>query len=190
MKILSESYIDGLSLLGGEPLEPINQKGLVPLVKRAKEEFPEKDIWCWTGYRFDADILEDMYIKNKDTKELMKYIDIIVDGQFEIENKLVDLTFRGSINQRKIDVKQSIKNNKIALLKFGDESRYEKRKPKIMYFEEFKKSNNSKQSLTKELQNSTIPVGFGQITLFDEAEENQKQDVIIKEEIVAAKSLD
>ena len=188
MNILKESYVNGLSLLGGEPLELVNQKGLLPLVKRVKEELPEKDIWCWTGYDFEKDVLGKMYKTNEVSKELLQYIDIIVDGQFEIENKIKDLKFRGSINQRKIDVQKSLQNGKLVKLKFGDESRYEDKKPKIMYFGEFKKSNNN---LTKENENNKIPVNFEVIKSFENASE--QPNTIVEQEIketIAAKNVD
>ena len=190
MNILKKQYVNGLSLLGGEPLEPSNQEGLLPLVKRVKEELPEKDIWCWTGYRFDEDILEKMYQENETTKELLQCIDIIVDGQFEIDNKINDLVFRGSTNQRKIDVKESLKKGQTVRLEFGDEHRYEqiKKNPKIMYFEEFKKSD---KNLTNQSQNSKIPVNFNQISFFDYQEKNSEEIAIEKQqEVIAAKNID
>ena len=123
---MSYSYIKGLSILGGEPLELVNQQGLLPLVKKVKETYPDKNIWCYTGYDFDKDILHDMINKYDFTKELISHIDIMVDGEFVEEKKLVDLKFRGSTNQRKIDVKASLASGQTVALKFGDESRYEK----------------------------------------------------------------
>ncbi len=125
MELLDHEYIAGLSILGGEPLEPVNQKALVSLVRKVKERFPNKTIWCYTGYDFEKDILKDMYLSFSYTKELLQNIDIIVDGAFQEENKLIDLKFRGSTNQKKIDVKASLKNNQMMQLKFGDEERYE-----------------------------------------------------------------
>lgn len=136
---MSYSYISGLSILGGEPLEIVNQKGLLPLVKSVREKYPEKTIWLYTGYEFDKDILDDMYLKYDFTKQLIDNIDIIIDGQFVIEKKLTDLKERGSYNQRKIDVQASIKQNKAVCLKFGDESRYEdkiKKEPKKFFVAE------------------------------------------------------
>ena len=121
---LGKSYIAGLSILGGEPLEPQNQKALVSLVKKAKERYPDKDIWCYTGYDFEKNVLGEMYKKFEFTPKFLNNVDVIVDGEFQEENKLIDLKFRGSTNQRKIDVKTSIKNNKLVQLKFGDEDRY------------------------------------------------------------------
>ena len=124
--LMDHDYIAGLSILGGEPMEIVNQQGLLPLVKKVKEKYPNKTIWCYTGYLFDKNIIDEMCEKYDFTKELLKYIDIIVDGQFVEEQKLVNLKFRGSTNQRKIDVQESIKQNKVIRLQFGDEARYEK----------------------------------------------------------------
>ncbi len=121
---LGNSYISGLSILGGEPLEPQNQKALVSLVKRAKEKYPDKDIWCYTGYDFEKNVLGEMYKKFEFTPKFLDNIDVIIDGEFQEDNKLIDLKFRGSTNQRKIDVKESIKCNKLVQLQFGDEDRY------------------------------------------------------------------
>lgn len=188
MNILRKPYVQGLSLLGGEPLEPSNQEGLLPLVKKVKEELPEKDIWCWTGYNFDTDVLERMYKKSEVTRELLQNIDIMVDGQFEIENKVTDLAFRGSTNQRKIDVQKSLQEGEMVRLKFGDEVRYETKKPKVMYFEEFKKAG---KVLTNSMQNNTIPVNFATIDNFEESNEPQK--IIVEKEVkeaIAAKGIE
>lgn len=131
---MDNEYIEGLSILGGEPLEIVNQKGLVPLVERVREKFPQKTIWLYTGYQFDTDILYDMYQKYDFTKELIDNIDIVVDGQFVIEKKIADLKQRGSYNQRKIDVKASIRQNKAVCLRFGDEYRYENKNASQMIF--------------------------------------------------------
>lgn len=115
-KILNEldhPYVSGLSLLGGEPLEYQNQEGLLPLLKKVKERFPQKDIWCYTGYTFDKDIVGNMFQNWPQTKELISYIDVIVDGKFEESKKDLTLKFRGSSNQRIIDVKESLKVHKI-----------------------------------------------------------------------------
>lgn len=139
----NEDYTDGLSLLGGEPLEEYNQEGLLKLTTKFRERFPSKDIWCWTGYDFEKDILPKMYKENELTKKLLSNIDIIVDGQFIPEKKMIDLIARGSYNQRKIDVQASIKSDKTVVLKFGDEERYEglDMKPKVILVKEFSKNN-------------------------------------------------
>ena len=112
LKDLDHDYISGLTLLGGEPLEPANQEGLLPLVKKAKEKFPDKKIWCYTGFDFEKDVVGKMAKQNDTTKELLKYIDVIVDGKFEEEKKDLKLKFRGSSNQRILDVQESLKENK------------------------------------------------------------------------------
>lgn len=110
---LDKDYVEGLSLLGGEPLEHVNQQGLLPLVKKVKERFPNKTIWCYTGYDFEKDVMGNMYRNFSETKDLINNIDVIVDGKFIEEKKNPSLQFRGSENQRLIDVKKSMKENKI-----------------------------------------------------------------------------
>ena len=112
---LDHPYIAGLSLLGGEPLEHVNQKGILPLLKRFKEKFPDKNVWCYSGYTFDKDIVGNMFNKWPETKEVMSYIDVLVDGKFEEDKKDLNLKFRGSSNQRIIDVQKSLKENKVIL---------------------------------------------------------------------------
>jgi len=87
IKDLDHDYVEGLSLLGGEPLEYNNQKGLLPLVKQVKEKFPNKTIWCYTGFDFERDVMGKMYNTWDETKELISDIDVIVDGKFEEEKK-------------------------------------------------------------------------------------------------------
>ncbi|MBQ8568256.1 MAG: anaerobic ribonucleoside-triphosphate reductase activating protein [Oscillospiraceae bacterium] len=110
MDMLAPDYINGFSLLGGEPLEHENQKRLLPLLRRVKEVYPNKSIWCYTGYTFETDILGKMFREYEETEELMSYIDILVDGEFILEQKNISLRFRGSENQRIIDVKKSLRN--------------------------------------------------------------------------------
>lgn len=112
LKDLDHDYISGLTLLGGEPLEPANQEGLLPLVKKAKEKFPDKKIWCYTGFDFEKDVVGKMAKQNETTKELLKYLDVVVDGKFEEDKKDLKLRFRGSSNQRILDVQESLKENK------------------------------------------------------------------------------
>lgn len=110
------SYIKGLSLLGGEPFEKINQLGLISLIRRFKQEFPTKTIWCYSGYLFDQDILnKESRIQTEVTRELIGYIDVLVDGKFEIALKDISLKFKGSSNQRIIDVQESLKQNTVVL---------------------------------------------------------------------------
>ena len=110
---MNHDYISGLSLLGGETLEPKNQEGLLPLVKKVKEKFPDKNIWCYTGFDFEKDVVGKMAKNNETTRELLKYIDIIVDGKFEEDKKDLKLQFRGSSNQKIVDVKKSLQTGQI-----------------------------------------------------------------------------
>lgn len=115
MEALKPDYINGLSLLGGEPLDIKNQEGLLPVVKRAKELYPDKPIWCYTGYLFDKQVVGEMSKNNQVTGELLKYIDYVVDGQFVESLKNPGLQFRGSSNQRIIDVQRSLAEDKVIL---------------------------------------------------------------------------
>ncbi len=111
---LGESYIAGLSLLGGEPLEPENQKALYPLVQEVKRRFPDKTIWCYTGFVLDEKSGE-LVEKSKNTsytKDLIATFDVLVDGPYVEEFKDIRLKFRGSANQRIIDVQKTLKTGK------------------------------------------------------------------------------
>ena len=115
IKSLDSDFIDGLSLLGGEPFEPENQKALYPFIKRVKELYPNKNIWCYTGYLFDKELLSSSRAKTDITKDMLALIDVLVDGKFIEEQKNISLQFRGSENQRIIDVKKSLEQDKIVL---------------------------------------------------------------------------
>lgn len=104
MKDLSNDYVQGITFLGGEPF--LNTQVVLPLAKRIKEELPDKDIWCWTGYQFEE--LFDRRPEHVDKLHLLHYIDVLVDGQFEQDKFNPNLVFRGSWNQRIIDVQASI----------------------------------------------------------------------------------
>ncbi len=84
----------------------------MPLVKKVKEKFPDKNIWCYTGFDFEKEVVGEMAKENETTKELLKYIDVMVDGKFEEDKKDLSLRFRGSSNQRIIDVQESLKEHK------------------------------------------------------------------------------
>jgi anaerobic ribonucleoside-triphosphate reductase activating protein len=116
LKSLEPDYIAGLTLLGGEPFEYVNQQGLIPLLSKVRERFPKKNIWCFTGYLFDRDILNDMCKKWDITREMLSYIDVLVDGEFVEELKSLSLQFKGSQNQRTILVQESLAQNDIILL--------------------------------------------------------------------------
>lgn len=106
LELSNKNHIKGLSILGGEPLDPKNIDDVIKLSKEFKSKYPNKTIWLWTGYTIDK-------ICNKD---ILNYIDVLVDGQFDIKLKNITLKYKGSENQRVIDVKKSIKENKIILL--------------------------------------------------------------------------
>lgn len=104
----AHSYIRGLSLLGGEPFEPQNASAILPLVKKFRERFPEKNVWCYSGYLF-----EQISSRNhQDSLELLKLLDVLVDGEFVEELKNANLRFKGSENQRILDVRKSLAEGK------------------------------------------------------------------------------
>lgn len=112
---LKPEYISGFTLLGGEPFEPVNQKGVLPLLKKIKENYPEKTIWIYTGFLFDKEILGKMADNIPETNEILKLCDVIVDGRFIEELKSLSLVFRGSSNQRIIDVKKSLETGQVVI---------------------------------------------------------------------------
>ena len=116
---LEPDYIKGLTLLGGEPFEHVNQQGLLPLVKAVREQYPKKNIWCFTGYDFEKDIIGWMFSEWEETKELLSGIDVLVDGEFMIDKKDLNLVFKGSSNHRTILVPESLKSGKICLWEMG-----------------------------------------------------------------------
>ena len=118
LELLKPGYIQGFTLLGGEPFEPENQQVLVHLLKKIRETYPQKDIWCFTGFLFDKDIIENMCKKWKETNELLSYIDVLVDGRFVEELKNLNLKFKGSENQRTILVNESLKSGNVILYDF------------------------------------------------------------------------
>jgi len=116
IRLLEPSYIRGLTLLGGEPLEPQNQQGLYGFIKRFRERFKDsKDIWCYTGFVLEKDLKEGGRAHTDKTNFLLSNIDVLVDGPFVEELKDLTLKFRGSSNQRIIDLKKSALENKVVL---------------------------------------------------------------------------
>lgn len=115
LNALRPAYIRGLTLLGGEPLEYVNQQGLLPFIRRVREELPGKDIWCYTGYTFEPDVLNRMCAEWEETRALLSCIDVLVDGEFIQERKELGLRFRGSSNQRLIRVQDSLREGKTIL---------------------------------------------------------------------------
>ncbi len=108
-------YIAGLTLLGGEPLEPENQKGLLPLLRRIREVCPKKSVWCYTGYDFERDILGRMINEIEEMKEFLSYVDVLVDGEYMEELHKPSLRFKGSSNQRIIMVQESLQKKEVIL---------------------------------------------------------------------------
>ena len=106
LELSDNDNIEGLSILGGDPMHPKNIDGTIELAKAFKEKYPEKNVWVWSGYRFDQDLKD---------KDVLKYVDVLVDGQYvdELHNPM--LKWKGSSNQRVIDVQKSLKENKIIL---------------------------------------------------------------------------
>ncbi len=117
IEALGADYITGLSLLGGEPLEPQNQDDLFAFIKRVKETYPHKTIWCYTGYVLDEKkgVLTEKEKNIPCTKELISLFDVLVDGPYVDELKNIRLKFRGSENQRVIDVQKTLKSGKCVL---------------------------------------------------------------------------
>lgn len=108
LEALAPGYIRGLSLLGGEPFEPQNQEVLVMLLRKVKERYPEKTIWCYSGYLFDKELQQESRARCEVTDEMLSMLDVLVDGRFVESQKDLTLVFRGSSNQRIIDVKKSL----------------------------------------------------------------------------------
>jgi anaerobic ribonucleoside-triphosphate reductase activating protein len=114
ISLLSPSYIRGLTLLGGEPMEPDNQRTLLPLLRRVRAELPKKDIWCYSGYTLD-ELTGVSRARCEVTDELLSLIDVLVDGEFVEEKRNISLKFRGSENQRLIDLAATRKQGTVVL---------------------------------------------------------------------------
>ena len=106
LELCDNENIEGLSILGGEPMHPNNIEGTTKLAKAFKEKFPEKNVWAWSGFSFDRDLKD---------KEVVKYIDVLVDGQYNDDLRNPSLKWKGSENQRVINVQESLKDSNIAL---------------------------------------------------------------------------
>ena len=107
LKLCDNDNVEGLSILGGEPMHPKNIDGTKELAKAFKEKYPEKNVWVWSGFQFDKDLKD---------KDVLKYVDVLVDGQYVEELHNPTLKWKGSSNQRVIDVQKSLKENKIILV--------------------------------------------------------------------------
>ena len=112
---LAPEYVDGLTLLGGEPMEKANQRVLLPFVKRVKEAYPQKNIWCYTGYTLESDLLSPSRARCEVTDELLSLIDVLVDGEFIESLRDLTLLFRGSRNQRLIDLPATLAGGEVVL---------------------------------------------------------------------------
>ncbi len=115
LKLLERGYIEGFSLLGGEPFEPCNQRVLVGLLEKIKEKYPEKTIWCYTGYLYDEELKKESRARCEVTDRMLGMIDILVDGRFVAAKKNLKLKFRGSSNQRIIDLKKTRESGELTL---------------------------------------------------------------------------
>lgn len=115
LKMLEPDYITGLTVLGGEPFEPANQQRLLPFLQRVKAKYPSKTIWIYTGYLLDKELLRESRARCKYTDQILALTDVLVDGEFVEELKNITLLFRGSSNQRIIDVPKTLKENKIVI---------------------------------------------------------------------------
>lgn len=115
LKALQPSYIQGLTILGGEPFEFSNQEEIVSLLREVKEKVPTKDIWCYTGFILEHDLIEGGKRHGPFTDEILSYIDVLVDGPFVQEKSNISLAFRGSENQRIIDLKKTLQDKEIHL---------------------------------------------------------------------------
>lgn len=116
---LKPAYVQGITLLGGDPFEEENQKALVPFMRKVKEQYPNKDVWAYTGYLYDEDLLAGGCKHTDDTDELLSMIDVLVDGPFIEEQKDITLKFKGSANQRVIDMNRTREKKQIELLNFN-----------------------------------------------------------------------
>ena len=113
---LSKSYYDGITILGGDPMEPENQEPVLRLLRRIKKELPDKNVWAYTGYVYDRDLVPGgKRFVDGVTRELLESIDILIDGRFVEELKNLMLNFRGSGNQRIIKMKETLETGKVVL---------------------------------------------------------------------------
>lgn len=113
---LAPDYIAGITLLGGEPFEPENQKELVPFMRKVVAQYPKKNVWAFTGYIYNKDLVAGGRRHTEDTDELLSMIDVLVDGPFCVELKDITLKFRGSSNQRILDLRETIRTGNIVTL--------------------------------------------------------------------------
>lgn len=116
LEALSHDYIRGFSVLGGEPMEPSNRGIVLELLRKVREAYPEKSIWCYTGYDYEEDLLQWIAEGDETVGELLELTDVLVDGEFMEEKRDLRLAFRGSGNQRLIDMKATKKAGHVVCL--------------------------------------------------------------------------
>ena len=116
LSLLAPDYISGLTLLGGDPFEPENQRALLPFLRRVRGRFPEKNIWAFTGFTYEELLAEDSHPRCEATDSLLSLLDVLVDGRFVEELKDISLRFRGSSNQRLIDLNATRQSGMVTLL--------------------------------------------------------------------------
>lgn len=116
IEALRPDYVRGFSLLGGEPMEPKNQPQCLQLLKRIKTELPNKDVWCYTGFTYEELLTKGAYPNTDIIEEMLSLIDVMVDGRFEKDKRNLMLKFRGSENQRLIDMNATRKKGEVVLL--------------------------------------------------------------------------
>lgn len=115
LELLAPPFVKGITLLGGEPFEPENQPPIVELLRQIKAAYPEKSVWAYSGYLLDRDLLSGRVGEPEVTREYLSYLDVLVDGPFVESRKNLSLRFRGSENQRLIDMKQTLACGQIIL---------------------------------------------------------------------------
>ena len=116
LKSLEPDYITGITVLGGEPFEPENQRALLPFVRRVRETLPQKTIWAYSGFTYDGELLrEGSHPRCEVTDELLSLLDVLVDGRFVLAQKDISLRFRGSRNQRILDLRRTREAGHIVL---------------------------------------------------------------------------
>ncbi len=115
ISLLKPDYIQGITLLGGEPFEPENQRCLLPFLKRLRQECPGKDVWCFSGCVYDTELLTPSRVRCEVTDEMLSLIDVLVDGRFVEKLKNLNLVYRGSENQRLIDLNKTRETGEITL---------------------------------------------------------------------------
>jgi anaerobic ribonucleoside-triphosphate reductase activating protein len=116
VQALQPDYIHGITILGGEPFEPENQRGLIAFYRQLRAKCPGKTVWVYTGYTLEQDLLSEGSVRTEVTDEILSLIDVLVDGEFVLEQKNITLKFRGSENQRIINMPESLSQGRTVLI--------------------------------------------------------------------------